>query len=313
MGRSGFLATFVFWLAAMSWLLFTKIHPVLDATPAPAPGFVEPGAAHFEKSCWDIQCQGEPIGSVANHTQGDGSGEVTVESTVELTDIPIGELLADLLSGWSVLTRWASPIPVETKLSVETHTRMTFFEGALQRFASRVQVDGEGAMFELLGERQANGLHVSVNPGEMLVQAGFDQPLFSSLLPVPEESLVIDALSPYSELRNLRVGKRWQMQSYRAFPPNQPLRTILATVERTEIVVWDGEIVNCFVIEFRDLKPQGPTASAGPSGYMWVDDSGTVLKQNMQVGGIQLDFLRKPAAFCGNQWLRQPEGMESAR
>ena len=298
----------------MSWLLLTKIYPVLDTTPPPAPGFTEAtGQPRFEKSCWDIHCQGELIGYAANHTEGDGQGNVRVQSTVELTDIPVGELMADLLSTWSVLARWASPIPVETTLSVETHTEMEFFEGALTRFRSRVHLDQAEAMFELTGEREAEGLHVSVEPGAMLEQAGMTEPLYSSVLPVPRDSLVIDSLSPYSELQNLRVGKRWQVQTYRAFPPTQPLRTILATVSRTEMVVWDGEIVTCFVIEFADMNPSGPTASAGPAGHMWVDDSGMVLKQSMQVGGIELDFLRKPDAFCGSRLLRESSVMESTR
>ena len=305
MGKTSFAAVVAFWLAAMGWLLLTKIFPIFDPSPQPAAPLAHAVTPSSQQTCWGIDCEGVPVGFASNLAESDGEGRFEVTSLVRLTDLPVGQLLSNFMSSWGGFAGWLSPLPQNTTVSLATNTSMLFVEGRLERFESAVSLDDVGPVFEMTGTRQKGGLLVEVLPSEILARDGWTEPIFSSVISVPDDTLIVDAFSPYSELTNLRVGKRWQMRSYRAFPPTQPIRVVDANVERTEMIMWEGDITTCYVVGFVDADTSGPTAAATSLGQMWVDDDGTVLKQSLWVGGVKLEFTRKSQTFCDSMERRE--------
>ena len=66
-----------------------------------------------------------------------------------------------------------------------------------------------------------------------------------------------------------------------------------ATVERKEEIEHNGDVVETFVVVYRDDAGAGVTVTQRPLGQMWVAADGTVLKQRVWISNITIDFLRQ--------------------
>ena len=120
---------------------------------------------------------------------------------------------------------------------------------------------------------------------------------------LPRDALVGDSLSPRSELRNLRVGQQWTIPVYRPFPPNSPVQILLARVEKSEFFDWEGELVETYVVVYRDEAGTGINSARKPIGRTWVQPDGTVLRQEVMLSNLRFTFDRLPPGDLSAQWL----------
>ncbi len=104
----------------------------------------------------------------------------------------------------------------------------------------------------------------------------------------------MDALAPQSRLSGLRVGQSWSFRAYRAFPPHDPFRLIKATVDGQEMMAWDQDIVPVMRVVFTAAEGSGVTSAATAVSQLWVRDDGLVLRQQMQLGDDEIEFIREP-------------------
>jgi hypothetical protein len=77
-------------------------------------------------------------------------------------------------------------------------------------------------------------------------------------------------------------------------PPNQPLQILQAKVEREETIEWNGEVVNTWMIVYRNDSGSELTGAKAARGRVWVRRDGTVLKQEAVLMGSRLLFVRMP-------------------
>lgn len=129
---------------------------------------------------------------------------------------------------------------------------------------------------------------------DVVVQSG--EFVYPTKVMVPADALMGDALSPQTRLPNLRVGQTWTVPVYSPFrPPTSPLDILHATVERSDPIVWNDQIVPTLLVVYRDDPGSGMTSKQAARGQVWVDRSGTVLKQEVALLTSRLTFVRRSA------------------
>ena len=108
---------------------------------------------------------------------------------------------------------------------------------------------------------------------------------------LPAGSLIADSLSPRPHFVDLRVGQEWTFSTYRPLAPNSPLQDVLAKVEALENIEWNGEPITAHRIAYQ--RPTGGVLNLDQQlGLLWVDPTGTVLRQTMNWGALRLTFER---------------------
>ena len=178
-----------------------------------------------------------------------------------------------------------------TDLDVTSRMQFDAF-GHLEQVESHANIAELGELFQLTGRVQDQGIDLVVHT--QLPGLANDNPteLFRKRLELPPDALVVDALSPSPRLANLRVGQTWTFRSFRPFPPQRPWQLIKAEVTGTEAYLGAGDYESVFVVQFTDQTSSSLTTSATPFSKLWVRDDGTVVKQQLAMGSVQVDFER---------------------
>ena len=250
---------------------------------------VESGEA---RSKWDIYADDERIGSATTLSEKEDDGWTTVHSVVSIEQLRVSELASRLLGPWQSWLPWKATIPDELAITFQARTQMKLDDnGTLQRFETVVDLDAVGPLARFTGERQNEALKISVHTRDA-DNLSEESELFETTIDIPPEALVADAFSPHPRMANLAVGQSWKFHTYQAFPPGRNLRVAEARCERTELFIWNGDIETVFVVSIRDATASTPTVSANTREMLWVRDDGTVLKQQMRLSNLLLDFRR---------------------
>jgi hypothetical protein len=109
---------------------------------------------------------------------------------------------------------------------------------------------------------------------------------------LPPGALVADTFSPRPKLTNLRVGQTWTFQSYQPLMPHSPLTLIEAKVEREELIEWNGSVVRARKVAFRKDSGSGISSTRRPVSETWVMHDGTVLRQDLWLANVKVQFVR---------------------
>ena len=292
-----------FWLASMTWLASTKIAPILVRLERPDQKAIRPGEKNSPKNyLWEIDWKQKAIGEARMTVDSDISGKIAIRSQVDFTRLPLREISHELFGSFGLLMRLVPLDQLDTQMEMRV-TSVSHFDvfGGLDRIASSVNLGDLGEIIQLEGRVDGHRLHMRVLPGSAFansVTEGSTKALFSNSFDLPEDANVTNWLAPESRFRRLAIGQEWQYQVYRAFPPNQPYRTVQACVVSKEVLACQGEVVPVFVIELRDVTGT-LTATRTDTSRMYVDDQGEVLKQELRLGSATLVFVRKEGPTHG--------------
>lgn len=287
----------VFWLSSMTWLVTTKILPLFDANSTPDQRvFIPESSQRVQKAHWKIRWNDRPMGWAQMTTTRQKTGFGHTESVVRFEDLPADELLQELFGKMGPVLRLLELDQLHVELTLEISSQMEFDPfGTLERFRSSVALDSFGELFRLKGQVKDTTLRLDVIAGNNLT-TDEQQPgdsLFQKEFELPPDAFVADALTPQSRLADLQVGQTWRFRAYRAFPPQSPFRIVVATVDRVEMMAWEDIVEPVSVVSFADGGGSGLTAASEPFSQLWVRDDGTVLRQQMQLGNVQVDFVRQ--------------------
>jgi hypothetical protein len=84
---------------------------------------------------------------------------------------------------------------------------------------------------------------------------------------------------------------------------------VQATVDRSELLTWDGKQEECWLVVYRNDSGSGSPESQTPRGKLWVRHDGTVLKQQMLFFDSLINFERlsdkdatRLADAAGQKW-----------
>ncbi len=294
---------FLFWAASMIWLAKTKMVPLWYAASQPDQRVFRPEMQHREeKTCWRIRWNDRTIGRATTDVKRQPLGHGTVDSLIVFDHLPAGQMARQLFQGGGRLMRMV-PAPkrdLEVSFTASSHMEFDPF-GALQRFHSSIRVAALGELVRLHGTATDGELHLVVQPGSADAGdsiGGPDAILFERSFPLPADALIMDGLTPQSRLSGLRVGQTWTFRVYRAFPPHDPFRLMQATVEGEEMMAWEQDIEPVMRVVFTGAEGSGVTSASPAASRLWVRDDGTVLRQQMQLGDVDLEFIREPSNAC---------------
>ncbi len=271
----------LFWLTTMTWLTVEKILPPLKRGDPPSfrsvYGNLEVTSTPIR---WSVSWNNAPIGTASSETVHPTAGMTEIHSHVHFWRIPVEEMAPVWMRG---LLR----------------SSMT---GALQMDAySRMEID---PLNRLTGFRSS--IHIGDVPGEIVMQGTIDgsqlklrvdagEITYNTERFMPRDALIGDELSPQARMPGLHVGQNWTVPVYNPLrPPDSPMEILQATVEGHELLSWNRTGVDTLVVVYRTDSGAAFGAARLPRGKLWVDGSGAVLRQEVEILGAKLAFIRLP-------------------
>ena len=282
-----------FWLASMGWLFKTKVIPLLLVSAAPAQHtlpLTESSSPRIDH--WDIVWNDRTIGTAKITATRNSSGG-QIDSIVSFERLPIDQMLKELFGPVNQLLRMAIGDVRAAPLSLCLNNTMYInYDGSLESFYSRVQLDGVGSLFQLRGTVHEGVMDVDVIAVGDIWPEDFPRNLLHKQFDIPADAFVADAFSPQSQLSNLSVGQTWQFHTYRTISPNRPLQLVEARVESVENIAWEGNVETVFVVSLRNARKE-LSSTDDFLGRMWVRGDGLVVKQLLRAGNLEIVFLRR--------------------
>ena len=299
----------VFWLAAMSWLLTQKVLPPMLAGEPPDYDAALPVGEIVTVPppvCWRLNWDGRVIGTAASQPVATEDG-AELRSVIHFTRLPVHNLLGQLLGPMAPLVS-SSLGDEDFTPNMDVATRMRFdSERRLQNFQTVLDLPGAPHFIDLDGKVDDLGTLMLVATARFgTPMPGQPPPLVRHrhTVDLPRDALVGDSLSPRSELRNLHVGQQWTIPTYRPFPPNSPVQILLAKVEKSDFIEWNGDVVETYVVVYQDEAGSGIGSARAPIGRTWVQPDGTVLRQEVMLSNLRFTFDRLPPGDTAAEWLR---------
>jgi hypothetical protein len=303
------LGVVTFWLVAMSWLLSQKVIPPL--LPGEPPDYNAPLAetlAHRPPPpvCWRITWEGKIIGTAASQSVSTSDG-AELRSAVHFKRLPVRNLLVQSAGLMGAVVKatmgeedFSPDLNAATRIRFNQHKRLQGFQTVIDLPDLPQFLDFDGRMNE--AGKLVVKAHARFGVGEGRPATPIGQPYE---LDLPPDALVGDSLSPRSELKNLRVGQKWTIPAYRPFPPGEQMQILLANVERSEYLEWNGELMETFVVVYRDEAGSGLKSAGAPIGRTWAQPDGTVLRQEVKFSSLKIIFERLPSGQAqeAESWL----------
>ena len=286
------------WLASMSWLFVEKILPTLTEGQRPQYSEVLPApAAPPRQVCWQIEYRGEVIGEARTMSRREIDGAGKVESNIQFDDLPLSEIMSELLGSFGNLIGplWTGDQNLRLKMNVSSEMNVAT-DGNLESFTTEVRISDLPNVIRIEGVADGGLLKIAVltaddETGEMRVR-------YRHEIDLPDEAMVSDSLSPQDRLTQLKIGQTWTIPVYRPFPPNAPVKMVQAKVERRVVFVWNNHSLRAFQVVYRDDVGSGITIGREPIGSMWVRDDGVVLQQEARMANMRVRFIRLPDEAC---------------
>jgi hypothetical protein len=283
----------LFWLASMSWLVVAKVAPPLVGGQAPdyrAPLAEAP--RNPPPVAWRLLWEERDIGHAVTRIRPADQGGTELRSLVQFKQLDVQKGLQQLLGPFS---RLLPSLGNDFRLDLAIASRVQFDrQQAIRGLDSSIQVADMPHVLNLHGAvRQGRTLDVVVFPGKKLPAATEDDGgLVRHQIDLPRDALLGDALAPSSQLQNLEVGQTWTIPVFRPFPPGSSVQIVEAKAERLELLSWDREEVEVMVVAYRDEAGSGLGAAREPIGRVWVRPDGLVLKQEVLISNLHLEFIR---------------------
>jgi hypothetical protein len=111
-------------------------------------------------------------------------------------------------------------------------------------------------------------------------------------MPTPR-AMLRDEFSPQSHLPGLRNGQAWTVNVFSPMRPDaDPLEVIHAKVEGRQLIVWEGRVVQAWLVVYRAPSKASPEGEI--RGKTWVHPNGEVLQQEAKFSSATVAFRRLP-------------------
>lgn len=275
MTRTWFNTAVVFlWLATMTWLVSQKVVPTLLVGEPPSYRSVVEAQQQDPLVGWTMAWNGQQVGWAMNTTSPLEEGLTEVGSLIRFEELPLREMMA----GWPdwLLKLLSGGGEVPTGLQIQVKSSLTFDPlQRLSQFESSVGFPAAQNLVKVKGSLDGPQLMLTVHTGNFN---------YKHEILLPRKVLLSDALSPQTQLPGLREGQSWSIEVYSPLrPPDSPLEIFQATVEGSVPIVWDGRMVDTWLVVYRSDPGAGTASSRSPRRRLWVGKDGTVLKQEVRL------------------------------
>jgi len=293
-----------FWAGSMGWFTRTHLWELSDSQAPPPQQEVLPAEPRrLEPIRWRLSLDGRRIGWAEHRVQRrkDGFGEIA--STVRIERLSVEQLAQQGLGGLGAMllrgvARKGSDFAEPLSMTVENVLRFDEF-GQFHGFNCQVFEDGWGECIHLQGAVIDETLRVKafLLIGDLVGDEATRErgkPVFETRIPMPADRTITDAFMPNPQMRGLAVGDHWKWDSYLAFFPTSPLRTMEAEVVGEETLEVDGRATKALRVEYR-RGAEDALSLDRRLGDAWVLEDGTVVRQTLVWGQFELEFARQDA------------------
>jgi hypothetical protein len=228
---------------------------------------------------WEILWNQRNVGWAASRTEAAAEGRWRLASRVRFERFPLRDLLPTFLRATGVVDDGLAALTMDLESSVWLDR-----QGQLDRFESSIRLAEMSDVIRIEGRLDGHDLDLTVRSGDVS---------YPTRMYLPAADFLSDEFAPPAELPGLHRGQSWTMPVFSPLrPPNSPLEILQATVERDEILIWNGQAVSTWVVVYRSDSGSGRGGAREIRGRLWVRPNGQVLKQEVQVFRSQLQFVR---------------------
>lgn len=269
----------LFWLVAMTWLVSQKVLPSLRVGQPPNYNTILSAQKQNPLVGWRLELNKHELGWALSETKPQDNGMTEIDSRLHFNHLPLSELMSVMSRMFNRVLENNNP-----KIAFDAHSSLIIDPlGKLVRFDSTLRVADVPDSVRIRGEVEGSRLQVSI-----------DSTLLSTKKEVylPENAIVGDAFSPQAQLPNLREGQTWTAPSFTPFVESAPMEIQIATVEGREIITWNDEIIDCWLVVYRNDPGHGLRSGQKPREKLWVADDGRVLKQQSNLFDSTLTITR---------------------
>jgi hypothetical protein len=251
----------------MSWLVSQKVLPSLRIGQPPSYTTILESQKKNPVVGWQLAFNGHDLGWALSETKQQENGMTEIKSRVHFNHLPLAELSTIMSRVFNrILENDAAKIGLDTESSLLIDPL-----GKLVRFDSTLRVN------ELVDPVRIHGV---VDGSQMEVSIDFKDFSTKKEIYLPQNSLVGDALSPQSQLPNLCEGQTWTAPSFSPFrSASSPMEIQIAKVEGRELITWNEQIIDTWLVVYRNDPGQSFRNNQSPQDKLWVADDGRVLKQ----------------------------------
>lgn len=268
------------WVAAMGWLITKKVLPTLLVGEPPSYREILQAKRDPSPECWQMLWNGRPLGWAASAQVPIPEDMTEIRSRVHFDELPLDELMP----GW--LLKALGPMEdFGSQIAVEARNKLVFDPlGRLSRFESFLGTSATNEEIKVRGLITGGRLTISMHLGGVTYDTEVD---------LPPKILLKNAISPEGRLPGLREGQSWSVEVFSPLrPPNEPMELLRATVEGLEPILWGGQPVDTWLVVYRNDPGAAASRTRRERGRMWVDPKGAVLRQQVEVLGSHLSFVR---------------------
>jgi hypothetical protein len=264
----------------MTWLVSQKVLPSLRSGQPPDYNTILKAQKHNPVVGWRLAFNNRDLGWALSETKQQENGMTEICSRVHFNQLPLAELT-------SVMSRVFKYINENntSKLSMDTQSSLQIDPlGKLTRFDATIRTDIIPDPVRIQGVVAGSQMQVSIDFKD-----------FSTRKEVylPQNAIMGDALSPQSELPNLREGQTWTVPSFSPFrSASAPMEIQIAKVDGREMISWDDDILDTWLVIYRNDPGRGLKNSQSSREKLWVADDGRVLKQQALIFESAMTFTR---------------------
>ena len=282
------IAVIGLWLSSMTWLVVRKVLPPLVIGEPPSYATVVDTAGPQPPVGWDLAWDGRRLGWAVNTMRKQIDQTTEIRSHIHFEKLP--------LQRW--LPLWLRPMLAagSGRAAMEAESNMTIDPlGRLSEFDSALRLHPFQSLVRVRGWLDGNKLRLSIRVADFAADPEVSLPPGASLA---------DSLAPQVRLPGLWVGQTWTVSSYSpmnflsnpiGFLEGQnPLEVLQARVEKLVPFLWHGQREHVWLVVYS--KDGGLNSWSSPAAticnQLWVRRDGTILRQEVMLGGSVLSFSR---------------------
>jgi hypothetical protein len=270
----------LFWLVSMTWLVSEKVWPSLRTGQPPNYLTILEAQRQTPFVGWRLAFNNAELGWALCETKQQTNGMTEICSRVHFTQLPLAELT-------SVMSRVFKHIAdtAQQNISLDTQSTLQIDPlGKLVRFDAVIRTNIIPDPVRIQGIVEGSQIGISLDYKDFTTKTE----VF-----LPQNAILGDALSPQSELPNLREGQTWTAPSFSLFrTAGSPLDVRIATVESHEIISWNDQFFDTWLVVFRKAPGRGMNNSQNSPEKLWVTEDGKVLKQQTMIFDSTMIFTR---------------------
>jgi hypothetical protein len=270
----------LFWLVSMTWLVSQKVLPSLRIGQPPNYRTILDAQKQNPVVGWRLAFNKHDLGWALSEIKEQENGMMEVGSRVHFRQLPLAELTSIMSRVFNRLIERNAP-----QLSLDAQSTLLIDGlGKIVRFDSTIRTSVIPDPIRIQG---------IVDGSQMQISIDFKDFSTKKEVYLPQNAIMGDALSPQSQLPNLREGQTWTVPSFSPFrSASAPMEIQIAKVEGRELITWDDRIVDTWLVVYRSDPGQGFRSSQSPRDKLWVADDGRVLQQQTTIFDSTMNFTR---------------------